>query len=170
MEFDPDLVIPNRSLTISQGAIVPWVRTGKDSVAWFEALLRAISERYEFSLNVPVSDLPPYTRNQVEQGIVTDDEVAAQGVVERLRVQAQSCRNALTTPTPTPTPSTVPSLTRTPTGSPSPVQPTAAPTSGATIAAAAGSTTTPTVTPTTLASVAPETDGAATSEDCRGLG
>ncbi len=58
MEFDPELVIPNRGLTISQGAITPWVRAGKEGAAWYEALLDALAEQYKFSLDVPVRDLP----------------------------------------------------------------------------------------------------------------
>jgi excinuclease ABC subunit A len=58
MEFEPDLIIPNRGLSIKQGAIVPWMRAGRDSSAWYEALLDALAERYNFSLDVPVKDLP----------------------------------------------------------------------------------------------------------------
>jgi len=58
-EFDPDLVIPNRGLTLAQGAIVPWVRSGSEGSAWYTALLEAVAARYGFALNVPVADLPP---------------------------------------------------------------------------------------------------------------
>jgi len=100
MEFDGDLVIPNRSLTIAQGAIVPWVRTGKDSVAWFEALLQAISERYDFSLKVPVSDLSPEivklvlhgsdgeavtVKYQSSKGRTRSYDVAFEGVIPNLK-------------------------------------------------------------------------------------
>ncbi|MBA2520599.1 MAG: excinuclease ABC subunit UvrA [Chloroflexia bacterium] len=57
-EFDPDLVLPNRGLTIGQGAIVPWVRAGTDGTAWYTALLDAVAERYAIPLDVAVRDLP----------------------------------------------------------------------------------------------------------------
>ncbi len=68
MEFDPELVIPNRGLTISQGAITPWVRAGKEGAAWYEALLDALAERYKFSLDVPVRDLPADVVSRVLYG------------------------------------------------------------------------------------------------------
>jgi len=58
MEFDPELVLPNRNLTISQGAIVPWMRSGMENSSWYASLLEAVSEKYEFSLHVPIKDLP----------------------------------------------------------------------------------------------------------------
>ncbi len=58
-EFDPDLVLPNRGLTLAQGAIVPWVRAGTEGTAWYAALLEAVAAHYGFALNVPARDLPP---------------------------------------------------------------------------------------------------------------
>ncbi len=59
MEFDPELVLPNRNLTIAQGAIVPWMRNGMDSAAWYSAMLQAVADKYHFSLHTPVKDLSP---------------------------------------------------------------------------------------------------------------
>jgi protein phosphatase len=153
-----------------------FVGTSSGSVAIFHGLPQdlgpvALSSVASVASDVPVADLPPYTRNQVEQGIVTDDEVAAQGVVDRLRVQAASCRAALSTPTPTVTPT--PSATPTPTST---AKTTAKATAKATTspkptnAAASAAATTPVATPTNAVPTASGTDGAATSEDCRGLG
>jgi excinuclease ABC subunit A len=57
MEFDPELVLPNRNLTIAQGAIVPWMRSGMENSSWYASLLEAVSEKYEFSLHVPIKDM-----------------------------------------------------------------------------------------------------------------
>jgi excinuclease ABC subunit A len=59
MEFDPDLVMPNRSLSIAQGAIVPWMRSGFENASWYSAQIRAAANEYGFSLDIPVRDLPP---------------------------------------------------------------------------------------------------------------
>lgn len=107
--------------------------------------------------DIPLNDLPAYTRNQVKQGIVTDDETAAQRWVSRLRLQAAACRAALATPTVTPTPTTAP------TGSPSKSS-----TAKSTGPTATSGTATASSSPS--GSAAPGTDGTATSEDCRGLG
>ncbi|HEV2128279.1 MAG TPA: excinuclease ABC subunit UvrA, partial [Thermomicrobiales bacterium] len=57
MEFDPDLIVPNKNLSIAQGAIVPWMRSGFENSSWYSALLRAASETFGFSLEVPVREL-----------------------------------------------------------------------------------------------------------------
>jgi len=57
MEIDPDLVIPNRNLSLAEGAIVaPGWNSGKeDSMAWM--YMKALSEHYGFDLDTPVKDL-----------------------------------------------------------------------------------------------------------------
>lgn len=59
MEIDPDLIIPNRSLTLSEGAInAPgWNTINGDTIA--SAYLAALSKRYGFGLNTPIEDLDP---------------------------------------------------------------------------------------------------------------
>ena len=56
LEVDPELVVPNRGLSLSEGAIQPWVRAGSSS-PWFFSLLESLSEAYGFSTRVPVKDL-----------------------------------------------------------------------------------------------------------------
>jgi excinuclease ABC subunit A len=58
-EFDRDLVIPNRGLTLNQGAIVPWLRATGEGSAWYTALLEGVATKFGFSLDAPVKDLPP---------------------------------------------------------------------------------------------------------------
>ncbi len=58
MELDPDLVIPNRDLSIAQGAILPWMRTGLENSKWYGSLLEAVADKYDFSLHTPVRELP----------------------------------------------------------------------------------------------------------------
>lgn len=57
-KIDPDLVIPDKSLSINQGAIVAssWTGTEKNSISrmYYEGL----AEHYGFSLDTPVCDLP----------------------------------------------------------------------------------------------------------------
>jgi excinuclease ABC subunit A len=55
LEVDPELVIPNGRLTIAEGAIRPFNRINTD--AWYMKKLQAVSERYNFSLHVPTSQL-----------------------------------------------------------------------------------------------------------------
>ncbi len=58
MEFDPDLVIPNRELTLAEGAIRPWSRE-RASEGYYQQLLRAVCEHYNIPMDVPVAELSP---------------------------------------------------------------------------------------------------------------
>jgi excinuclease ABC subunit A len=58
-EFDPDLIMPNRSLSLAQGAVAPWLRVTGEGSAWYSALLEGVAAKYGISLDVPVRDLPP---------------------------------------------------------------------------------------------------------------
>ena len=53
MEFDPDLIIPDKSLSIMEGAVVYWGTLNKKKSSWQLKKLRAISREYGFSLNDP---------------------------------------------------------------------------------------------------------------------
>lgn len=55
LEVDPELVIPNGNLTISEGAIRPYNRINIDN--WYMKKIAAVAERYNFSLRVPTSEL-----------------------------------------------------------------------------------------------------------------
>jgi len=59
MEFDEDLMIPDKSLAISEGAIqvMGW-QSSTDPSSYTYATLRALSEGYGFDLNTPYKDLP----------------------------------------------------------------------------------------------------------------
>ncbi len=56
LAVDPELVIPNKNLTLSQGAITPWVKVGA-SGAWYISLMEAVAEANGFSAKVPVREL-----------------------------------------------------------------------------------------------------------------
>ncbi|MBI5682651.1 MAG: excinuclease ABC subunit UvrA [Deltaproteobacteria bacterium] len=53
--FDPDLVVPNKELSLRDGAIAPWER--KSSI-YFHQMIDAISSHYNFDIYTPFKDLP----------------------------------------------------------------------------------------------------------------
>ena len=53
-QLSEDLVIPDRSKTINQGAIVPFWRGQHD---WMEALVKGVAAKYGFTLDTPIKDL-----------------------------------------------------------------------------------------------------------------
>ncbi len=58
MEFDVDLMIPDRSVSLNNGAIIVtgWQSSGKDG-SFTHAILEALSKEYKFSLDVPFEEL-----------------------------------------------------------------------------------------------------------------
>jgi excinuclease ABC subunit A len=56
-EFDPDLVIPDRSKSINDGAIAAWKRGGKGYILYYRWLLRELSSEMGFSLDTPFRQL-----------------------------------------------------------------------------------------------------------------
>ncbi len=69
MEFDPELMIPDPSLSLSQGAIAAmgWQSSG-DAGSFTNALLRALAKEYGFSLDVPYEQLSPEVQNVLIHG------------------------------------------------------------------------------------------------------
>jgi excinuclease ABC subunit A len=54
LEVDPDLLVPDTSLSIGDGALVPWT---VGSQSFYDSVIQAIAERYEISLETPWRDL-----------------------------------------------------------------------------------------------------------------
>jgi excinuclease ABC subunit A len=57
LEVDPELVIPNKKLTLAEGAIRPWSKT-TSRMSWYSRVLEALAKEYGFSTNAQVKDLP----------------------------------------------------------------------------------------------------------------
>jgi len=57
LEVDENLVIPNKKLTLAQGAIRPWSSSVSMRQTWFSRILEALADSYDFSLDTPVKDL-----------------------------------------------------------------------------------------------------------------
>ncbi len=60
MEIDPELVVPDPNLSISEGAIAPWAVSASD---YYDQLTQAIAERYEVDLETPWNELPEESRD-----------------------------------------------------------------------------------------------------------
>jgi excinuclease ABC subunit A len=56
LEIDPNLVIPDKELSLVEGAIQPWARNGQLST-WYSSILESLAGRYGFSLSIPVKNL-----------------------------------------------------------------------------------------------------------------
>jgi excinuclease ABC subunit A len=60
MEIDPELVVPDPTLSIGEGAIAPWAASASD---YYDQLIQAIAERYDVDLDTPWEDLPERSRD-----------------------------------------------------------------------------------------------------------
>ena len=60
MEIDPELVVPDPSLSIGEGAIAPWANSTSN---YYEQVTEAIAERYGVDLDAPWEELPEEQRD-----------------------------------------------------------------------------------------------------------
>lgn len=69
MEFAPELIIPNSSLSIAEGAIVVlgW-QSAVDKSSYTHATLEALSKEYQFDLTTPYCDLPEKIQDMLLHG------------------------------------------------------------------------------------------------------
>ncbi len=80
MEFDEDLMIPDKSLSFNEGAVqvIGWQSSNKSS-SFAHALLEALSEEYGFSLDTPYKELPENIRHMFIHGFDKSVDVHYQG-------------------------------------------------------------------------------------------
>jgi len=67
LEFDPELVIPDRSLSLAERAIVPWGETA----SFYMVKLEALGEKYGFDMHTPINKL---SKKQVNAILYGSDE------------------------------------------------------------------------------------------------
>lgn len=86
LEFDLDLVIPNKNLTLAEGAIRPWNKmngerhNGQGPMQW----LREASRQHKFSLDVPIRKLSAKHFSLIVEGEQDDRQDAFPGVLALL--------------------------------------------------------------------------------------
>jgi excinuclease ABC subunit A len=59
-EIDPDLLVPDPELSISEGALVPW---SVGNSTYYESVIQAIADRYEIDIDEPWRDLSEKQQN-----------------------------------------------------------------------------------------------------------
>jgi excinuclease ABC subunit A len=69
--FDPDLVVPNSSLSLKEGAILPWRKKGEN---FWRPILEGLAKRYGFDLNTPFSRLPKSVQHLLLYG--SEEEIS----------------------------------------------------------------------------------------------
>ena len=81
LEVDPELVIPNKRLTIAEGAIWPWSRASHKvgRQGYYYSILSGLASKYNFSLDEEVKDLPKKVID-----IILNGDGEFQGVIPNL--------------------------------------------------------------------------------------
>ena len=69
LEFDPDLVIPDRDLSFNEGGCIPY----NPEAAWNRSKFDSLAKHYKFSLDKPFSELPKKIMDAILYG--TNDEI-----------------------------------------------------------------------------------------------
>lgn len=69
MEFDPELIVPNDSLSIRQGAIQApgWAAVGNKN-SWSINIFEALSKKYKFSIDTPYREYPDKIKHLIMYG------------------------------------------------------------------------------------------------------
>ncbi|MDI6724803.1 MAG: excinuclease ABC subunit UvrA [Methanobacterium sp.] len=67
MEMDTDLVVPDKALSLNEGAILPWSKSKKRDNYYYQ-MLKAIADHYGFSMDIPFQDLPKKYQNIILYG------------------------------------------------------------------------------------------------------
>jgi len=94
LEFDSDLVIPDKNKSINEGALAPWKRGGRGYILYYRWLLRELSYQMRFDMDMPFKKLSKDVQRAILYGT---DEIAGgkpfEGIIpnlERLFHQTKS--------------------------------------------------------------------------------
>ncbi|MGD0110337.1 MAG: excinuclease ABC subunit UvrA [Armatimonadota bacterium] len=82
-ELDESLIIPDRRLSINEGALLPWRSLGAQ---YHKALLRAVCEHFDIDLDAPIEKLPKERLDVLLRGSDEPVRVRFRGRGGRLRV------------------------------------------------------------------------------------
>ena len=66
-EMDEELIVTNPTLSVAEGAILPWSKFGSGS-GWYSSQLEAVAKQAGFSLNTPWKKLTPEQRKVILHG------------------------------------------------------------------------------------------------------
>jgi excinuclease ABC subunit A len=70
LEIDPERIIPDRSLSIAEGAVVAleWSNQSRERRGYYWQMVEAVAEAYDIDLDAPVADLPDDKLNLILYG------------------------------------------------------------------------------------------------------
>jgi excinuclease ABC subunit A len=74
LEFDPDLIVPDKSISLENGAIDAWRKGGKRMNIFYNRLVKRVCKNLGISKSVPFSQIPQDFRKILMYGTSAEDE------------------------------------------------------------------------------------------------
>jgi excinuclease ABC subunit A len=74
LKFEPELVVPDPSLSLKDGAIAPWAKAGVTSPYYAQAL-ESVAKHFKASMKTPWKDLEPWVKEAILHG-TGDEEIS----------------------------------------------------------------------------------------------
>jgi excinuclease ABC subunit A len=74
LEFDEDLIIPDQTLSITDGAVEPFRRNGKRMNIYYNRLLRQFCRDFDVDESTPFKEIPPKIRKILMHGTTAKEE------------------------------------------------------------------------------------------------
>lgn len=95
VEIDPKLVMPNKNLSLAEGAIRPWNKSaGRESGN--DIALKSLARKYKFSINVPVKKLSSQQLNLILYGVKESSGFSFEGVIPKLEKKYKGAKSDYT--------------------------------------------------------------------------
>jgi excinuclease ABC subunit A len=69
--FDPDLMIPDPSKSLSEGAVAPWAKSPKRMRGYYDGILESLARAFGVSVGTPYADLPDRFKEALAYGTDT---------------------------------------------------------------------------------------------------
>jgi len=94
LEFDEDLIVPDKNLTLENGAIDAWRKGGKRMNIYYSAMIKQFCEDFEISRQIPFAKIPQDIRRILMHGTTEQDEkkyrTSFEGVIPNLNRRWQN--------------------------------------------------------------------------------
>jgi len=89
LEFDPDLIVPDKSVSLENGAIDAWRKGGKRMNIFYNRLVKRFCRKMDIDKSIPFNQIPEQYRTVLMYGTTSTDEkkygVAFEGVIPNLK-------------------------------------------------------------------------------------
>ncbi len=84
LEFDEELIVPDTTLSLTEGAIIAWRRGGKRMNIFYNRLIRRFCREFDVSPDVPFESIPASKRKILLHGNSADGWLNFEGIIPNL--------------------------------------------------------------------------------------